>query len=179
MLETGVECSIYADDIFIYSSHQSFDIVCRKLQNTLERRNQWCNYWKLNLSPVKSTIAELSNKRIHSFPNVLLAGTRLPWQSSIKYLGVYFSKWNQNTNITHQLKNKALKKFNALKGLRGASNRGMCRSKGGEQTKRFLPSSNNFMVTYPGQTIADKNIGERLSTADFRAATVGNADKGF
>ncbi|GFS72733.1 uncharacterized protein TNCV_1421191 [Trichonephila clavipes] len=43
----------------------------------------------------------------------------------------------------------------------------------------FLPSANNFMVTHPGQTIIDKNISERLSTAYFRAATVGNADKGF
>ncbi|GFX58579.1 uncharacterized protein TNCV_417581 [Trichonephila clavipes] len=33
------------------------------------------------------------------------------------------------------------------------------------------------MVTYPGQTIIDKNIGDRLSTAYFRAATVGNAVK--
>ncbi|GFV65713.1 hypothetical protein TNCV_3879261 [Trichonephila clavipes] len=35
------------------------------------------------------------------------------------------------------------------------------------------------MVTHSGQTIVDKNIGERLSTASFRAATVGNAVKGF
>ncbi|GFT39114.1 RNA-directed DNA polymerase from mobile element jockey [Trichonephila clavipes] len=88
-LETGVECSIYADDIFIYCSHQSLDTVSHKLQNTLERINQWCKYWKLSLSPDKSTIAELSNKRIHSFPNTLLAGTPLPWQSSIKCLGVF------------------------------------------------------------------------------------------
>ncbi|GFV00601.1 RNase H domain-containing protein [Trichonephila clavipes] len=104
-------------DIFVYSSHQSLDIICPQLQNTLERINQWCNYWKLSLSSDKSTIAELSNKRIHSFPNILLAGTPLQWQSSIKYLGVYFSKRNKNINITHQMKNKAPKKVNALKGM--------------------------------------------------------------
>ncbi|GFX83913.1 hypothetical protein TNCV_4286331 [Trichonephila clavipes] len=66
-----------------------------------------------------------------------------------------------------------------LLGLRGASDRGMCRSKGGDHRKTFLPSTNNFMVAYPGQTIIDKNIGERLSTADFRAplTTVGNVVK--
>ncbi|GFS91730.1 putative RNA-directed DNA polymerase from transposon X-element [Trichonephila clavipes] len=116
-LETGVECSIYADDIFISCSHQSLDTVRHKLENTLERINQWCKYSKLSLSPDKSTIAELSNKRIHSFPNILLAGTPLPWQYSIKYLGVYFSKRNRNTYIMQQMKNKALKKINALKGM--------------------------------------------------------------
>ncbi|GFV55561.1 hypothetical protein TNCV_2574011 [Trichonephila clavipes] len=53
----------------------------------------------------------------------------------------------------------------------------MCRSKGGNQRKASLPSANNFRVTHPGQTILDKNIGERLSTAYFREATVGNAVK--
>ncbi|GFT22613.1 hypothetical protein TNCV_2983821 [Trichonephila clavipes] len=55
----------------------------------------------------------------------------------------------------------------------------MCCSKGGDQRKTVLSSANNFMVTPLGQTIIDKNIGERLSTADSRAAGVGNAIKGF
>ncbi|GFY15846.1 uncharacterized protein TNCV_1284911 [Trichonephila clavipes] len=55
----------------------------------------------------------------------------------------------------------------------------MCRSKGGNQRKAYLPSANNFMVTRPGQTIIDKNFGERFSTAYFRAATAGSAVKGF
>ncbi|GFU31744.1 hypothetical protein TNCV_1176201 [Trichonephila clavipes] len=55
----------------------------------------------------------------------------------------------------------------------------MCRSKGGNQRKASLPFGNNFMITHQGQTIIDKNNGERLSTAYFRTATVGNAVKGF
>ncbi|GFW15341.1 hypothetical protein TNCV_3740451 [Trichonephila clavipes] len=35
------------------------------------------------------------------------------------------------------------------------------------------------MVAHPGQTITDKNIGELLSTAYLKAATVGNAIKRF
>ncbi|GFT22162.1 hypothetical protein TNCV_3272041 [Trichonephila clavipes] len=55
----------------------------------------------------------------------------------------------------------------------------MCLSKGGNQRKASLPSANNFMVTHPGQNVIDKNIVERLSIAYFRAATTGNAVKGF
>lgn len=35
------------------------------------------------------------------------------------------------------------------------------------------------MVTHPGYAITDKNIVEPLSTAYFKASTVGNAAKGF
>ncbi|GFU98473.1 hypothetical protein TNCV_3653041 [Trichonephila clavipes] len=59
-----------------------------------------------------------------------------------------------------------------------APDRGKCRLKKGDQKKVFLPSANNFMVTL-GQTIIDKNGGERLRTTSFRAATVGNTIKGF
>ncbi|GFS52558.1 probable RNA-directed DNA polymerase from transposon X-element [Trichonephila clavipes] len=52
-LESEVECLVYADDIFIFCSHKSLDVICKKIQNTLERIFQWCKYWKLNLSPEK------------------------------------------------------------------------------------------------------------------------------
>ncbi|GFT10176.1 uncharacterized protein TNCV_1115901 [Trichonephila clavipes] len=55
----------------------------------------------------------------------------------------------------------------------------MRHSKGGNLRKASLPSANNFMVTHPEQITIDKSIGERLSTTYFRAATVGNAVKGF
>ncbi|GFW52766.1 uncharacterized protein TNCV_2393451 [Trichonephila clavipes] len=73
-LESEVECLVYADNIFIFCSHKSLDVICKKIQNTLERISQWCKYWKLNLSPEKCTIAELSNKRNYTVPNILLAG---------------------------------------------------------------------------------------------------------
>ncbi|GFW81155.1 DDE-1 domain-containing protein [Trichonephila clavipes] len=43
----------------------------------------------------------------------------------------------------------------------------------------YSQACDNFMVIHPGQTIADKNIGEILSTDYFKAATAGNAVKGF
>lgn len=43
----------------------------------------------------------------------------------------------------------------------------------------FSQASDNFSVSHPGQGITDYNIGELLSTAYFKAATVGNAVKGF
>ncbi|GFS52414.1 hypothetical protein TNCV_4851091 [Trichonephila clavipes] len=42
-----------------------------------------------------------------------------------------------------------------------------------------MPSANNFIIPHLGQTILDKSIGERLSPANFRTATVGNTVKGL
>ncbi|GFX58813.1 uncharacterized protein TNCV_805171 [Trichonephila clavipes] len=67
----------------------------------------------------------------------------------------------------------------SLLGLRGASDRGISRSKDDNQRNTFLPSTNNFMVTHPGQTIINKDFGECLSTSYFRTAIVENAVKGF
>lgn len=43
----------------------------------------------------------------------------------------------------------------------------------------FSQACDNFMITHPGQLINDKKIGELLSIAYFKAATVGNAVNGF
>lgn len=43
----------------------------------------------------------------------------------------------------------------------------------------YSQACDNFMVSHPGKPITDKNIGELLSTAYFKAATVGNAVNGF
>lgn len=43
----------------------------------------------------------------------------------------------------------------------------------------YSQACDNFMVTHPGQPITDKKVGEILSNAYFKAATVGNAVNGF
>ncbi|GBL80043.1 hypothetical protein AVEN_29057-1 [Araneus ventricosus] len=95
-LDEGVECSIFADDIFIFCSHNSLDYAIRKFQNTLVNIHKWCCYWKLKISPEKCFIAELSKRKFHVQPRVTYAGFPLPWKESIKYLGIHFSKTNQN-----------------------------------------------------------------------------------
>ncbi|GBL99703.1 hypothetical protein AVEN_249746-1 [Araneus ventricosus] len=86
ILDDRVECSIFADDIFICSLN-SLDYAIRKLQNTL---------WKLTIRPEKSFIAELSKRKLYVQPRVTYAEFPLAWKDSIKYLGICFSKTNQN-----------------------------------------------------------------------------------
>ncbi|GBO21115.1 RNA-directed DNA polymerase from mobile element jockey [Araneus ventricosus] len=67
-LDVGVEYSIFADDIFTFYAHASLDYISKKLQNTMENVYKWCNYWKLDISLEKCSIADLSKKKLQSFP---------------------------------------------------------------------------------------------------------------
>ncbi|GBN28226.1 RNA-directed DNA polymerase from mobile element jockey [Araneus ventricosus] len=116
-LDVGVEYSIFADDIFIFCAHTSLDHISKKLQNTMENVYKWCNYWKLNISPEKCSIADLSKKKLPSIPRITYAGFPLPWKQTIKYLGINFSKINQNGIILQNIRSKALRKINALKSI--------------------------------------------------------------
>ncbi|GBM82099.1 putative RNA-directed DNA polymerase from transposon BS [Araneus ventricosus] len=116
-LDVGVEYSIFADDIFIFCAHTSLDYISKKLQNTMENVYKWCTYWKLDISPEKSFIADLSKKKLQSFPRITYAGFPLPWTQTIKYLGINFSKINQNGVILKNIRSKALRKINALKSI--------------------------------------------------------------
>ncbi|GBN92198.1 putative RNA-directed DNA polymerase from transposon BS [Araneus ventricosus] len=116
-LDVGVEYSIFADDIFIFCAHTSLDHISKKLQNTMENVYKWCNYWKLNISPEKCSIADLSKKKLPSIPRITYAGFPLPWKQTIKYLGINFSKINQNGIILKTIRSKALRKINALKSI--------------------------------------------------------------
>ncbi|GBM40993.1 GDP-Man:Man(3)GlcNAc(2)-PP-Dol alpha-1,2-mannosyltransferase [Araneus ventricosus] len=83
----------------------------------MENVYKWCNYWKLIISPEKCSIADLSKKKLQSIPRITYAGFPLPWKQTIKYLGINFSKANQNGVILKTIRSKALRKINALKSI--------------------------------------------------------------
>ncbi|GBO14162.1 hypothetical protein AVEN_242853-1 [Araneus ventricosus] len=85
------------------------------LRKKLENIYKWCTYWKISIYPEKSAIADLSKRRLLSTPRISYAGSPLPWKDSLKYLGIIFSKTNQNGAIVKNLRAKALGKINALK----------------------------------------------------------------
>ncbi|GBL90299.1 hypothetical protein AVEN_130394-1 [Araneus ventricosus] len=156
ILDEGVKCSIFADDIDIYCSHSSLEYIEKKLQNTMENVHKWCTYWKLSISPEKSAIADLS-RRLLSTPRISYAGSPLPWKDSIKYLGIIFSKTNQNGAIIKNLRAKALRKINALKTISYKSY--------GPRTKDLVSITNNGICSlfYYSCTIINK-----LSQTDFK-----------
>ncbi|GBN76238.1 hypothetical protein AVEN_74792-1 [Araneus ventricosus] len=169
-LDEGVKCSIFADDIFIYCSHSSLEYIEKKLQNTMDNVCKWCTYWKLSISPEKSAIADLSKRRLLSTPSISYAGSPLPWKDSIKYLGIIFSKTNQNGAIVKNLRAKALRKINALKTIAYKSY--------GTRTKDLVVITNNGICSlfYYSCAITNKlsqthfNICDTIQTIALRVS---------
>ncbi|GBM57851.1 RNA-directed DNA polymerase from mobile element jockey [Araneus ventricosus] len=138
-LDENVECSVFADDIFVYCSHHSITYIQTKIQNTMENIYKWCSYWKLAICPDKSAIIDLSKKNLTSLPRITYAGIPLTWSESIKYLGIQFAKNNQNGRILRNLRSKALKKINGLKILGYKRN--------GPRTKHLITIANNSILS--------------------------------
>ncbi|GBM60937.1 hypothetical protein AVEN_192393-1 [Araneus ventricosus] len=168
-LEEGVQVSIFADDIFIYCSHNSPDHIVKKLRRTLNNVYQWCKYWRLNISPEKCAIADLS-RRMPSHPDISYAGVPLPWKTEIKYLGFIFSKTNQNNINIKYLRTKARRKINALKSIAYKTY--------GPRTKDLISIVNNSICSlffYNCSTInkwsaTHLNICDVIQTTALRAA---------
>ncbi|GBN08493.1 hypothetical protein AVEN_176642-1 [Araneus ventricosus] len=83
----------------------------------MDNVHQWCKHWRLNISPEKCAMADLSRRRMTSHPDIYYAGVPLPWKTEIKYLGFIFSKTNQNNINIKYLRTKVRRKINALKSI--------------------------------------------------------------
>ncbi|GBL91052.1 hypothetical protein AVEN_184434-1 [Araneus ventricosus] len=76
---------------------------------------------------------------VTSFPRITYAGFPLPRSESIKYLGIQFTKYNQNGHILRSIRNKALKKINGFKKLGYKRN--------GRRTKHLITITNNSILS--------------------------------
>ncbi|GBN21923.1 hypothetical protein AVEN_70378-1, partial [Araneus ventricosus] len=123
----------------------------------MENVYKWCTYWKLSISPEKSAIADLSKRRLHSTPRISYAGVPLPWKDSIKYLGIIFSKTNQNGAIVKNLRAKALRKISAFKTIDYKSY--------GSRTKDLVSITNNRICSLFYYSCA---ITNKLSQTHFK-----------
>ncbi|GBL86159.1 hypothetical protein AVEN_89180-1 [Araneus ventricosus] len=113
--------------------------------------------WKLSISPEKSAISDLSKRRLHSTLRISYAGSPLPWKDSIKYLGIIFSKTNQNGAIVKNLRAKALRKTKALKTIAYKSY--------GPRTKDLVSITNNGICSLFYYSCA---ITNKLSQTHFK-----------
>lgn len=119
VLPTGVECLIYADDIWIICEASSMERILHLLQRALTKTKEWCNEWELQLDPDKCKAINFSAKRQQPRFDLSLDNQPIPWVTHLKILGLYFSK---NLTFSHhfaQKKTSTLKKINALKAIAG------------------------------------------------------------
>ena len=93
-LPSSVSCSLYADNLAIWSSFPSVPTAMEASQETLFRLERWSEYWCLPLNPSKceASFYSLDPHQASLQPNLLLLGFRLRFNSAPTFLGVTFDR---------------------------------------------------------------------------------------
>ena len=115
-LPSSVSCSLYADDLAIWSSSPSVPTVVEATQGSLIRLERWSEYWCLPLNPNKceATFFSVDPHQANLQPNLLLLGSRLRFNPTPTFLGVTFDRTVSFSKHVSSLKAKFFPRLKAL-----------------------------------------------------------------
>ena len=122
-LPSSVSCSLYADDLTIWSSCPSVPTAVEAAQGALFRLERWSEYWCLPLNPSKCEVSFFSvdPHQANLQPNLLLLGSRLRFNQTPTFLGVTFDRTLSFTKHVSSLKAKLFPRLNALRCISASS----------------------------------------------------------
>ena len=173
-LPSSVSCSLYADDLAIWSSSPSVPTAVEATQGALFRLERWSEYWCLPLNPSKceASFFSVDPHQTNLQPNLLLLGSRLRFNPTPTFLGVTFDRTLSFSKHVSSLKAKFFPRLKVLRCI-SASSWGPSKESLSVLYKSFLRS----LLTYasPGwfPFLSATNITklERLHRAASRAIT--------
>ena len=115
-LPSSVSCSLYADNLAIWSSSHSVPTAVEATQGALFRLERWSEYWCLPLNPSKCEASfSVDHHQANLQPNLLLLGSRLRFNPTPTFLGFTFDRTLSFSKHVSSLKAKF---FPCLKALR-------------------------------------------------------------
>ena len=123
-LPSSVSCSLYADDLAIWSSSSSVPTAVEATQGALFRLERWSEYWCLPLNPSKceaSFFFSVDPYQANLQPNLLLLGSRLRFNPIPTFLGVTFDRTLSFTKHVSSLKDKFFPRLKALRCISASS----------------------------------------------------------
>ena len=93
-LPSSVSCSLYADDLAIWSSSPSVPTAVEATQGALLRLERWSEHCCLPLNPSKceASFFSVDPHQANLQPNLLLLGSRLRFNPTPTFLGVTFDR---------------------------------------------------------------------------------------
>ena len=115
-LPSSVSCSLYADDLAIWSFFPSVPTAVEATQGALFRLERWSEYWCLSLNPRKceASFFSMDPHQASLQPNLLLLGSRLRFNSTPTFLGVTFDRTLSFSKHVSLLKAKFFPRLKAL-----------------------------------------------------------------
>lgn len=112
--QTRTHLACFADDTASYTTASDVDLIIDRLQLSIELLSEYFRKWKLKLNSSKTEAIMFTRKRKQPNNKLVIDGHHIPWQKSVKYLGVHIDErinWSQHIN---KLYLKGTQALNAL-----------------------------------------------------------------
>ena len=122
-LPSSVSCSLYPDDLAIWSSSPLVPTSVEVTQEALFRLERWSEYWCLPLNPSKceASFFSVDPHQASLQPNLLLLGSRLSFNPTPTFLGVTFDRTLSFSKHASSLKAKFFQRLKALRCISASS----------------------------------------------------------
>ena len=119
-LPSSVSCSLYADDLAIWSSSPSVPTTVEATQGALFRLERWSEYWCVPLNPSKceASFFSVDPHQANLQPYLLLLGSGLHLNPTPTFLGVTFDRTLSFSKHVSSLKAKFFPRLKVLSCLR-------------------------------------------------------------
>ena len=113
----SISCSLYADDLVIWSSSSSVPTAVEVTQGALFRLKRWSEHWCLPLNPSKceASFFSVDSHQAHLQLNFLLFNSRLHFNPTPTFLGVTFDRTLSFSKHVSSLKAKFFPRHKALR----------------------------------------------------------------
>ena len=118
-LPSSVSCSLYADDLAIWSSSASIPTAVEATQGALFRLEHWC--LPLNLSKCEASFFSVDPHQANLQSNLLLLGSCLHFNPTPTFLGVTFDRTPSFSKHVSSLKAKFFPRLKALRCISASS----------------------------------------------------------
>jgi len=80
--------ALFADDTTIFTESRNIEAITTNLQAHLDTISYWCKKWRIQINASKSVGVIFSLRRHHSPAQLTFNNVNIPWNSSVKYLGL-------------------------------------------------------------------------------------------
>ena len=113
------EKALFADDLVIWHTSNSTIISQRRLQEDLNRLEEYCSYWKLKINATKSVYSIFTKSHMDAKRklNLSINSNKLAKEENPTYLGVTLDRQLTLNNHMEMLRKKADKRLNLVKHL--------------------------------------------------------------
>ena len=173
-LPSSVRCSLYVDDLAIWSFSPLVPTAVEATQGALIRLERWSEYWCLPLNPSKceASFFSVDPHQANLQPYLILLGSRLHFNPTPTFLGVTFDCTLSFSKHVSSLKAKFFPRLKALRCI-SASSWGPSKESLSLLYKSFLQSLLTYALPrwFPFLRATNFTKLERLHRATSRAIT--------